>query len=137
MSATTPVAQRCPDCGAAIEKVTFRGGRQVERCSKCGREPHTAPPASNGAERKPLVGSPGSVCRAEGCPGHIDASGACPCCVKRAAWAAEHTPKRFCEICGGEIQRTRNLKFCKACKVVTARARVAKSVEKSEKADRS
>jgi hypothetical protein len=66
----------------------------------------------------------GARCKVDGCPGVLDASGRCPCCVKRAAWLEQNIPKRHCEICGGTLTRKRALKFCDACKPVALRVNV-------------
>jgi hypothetical protein len=120
MATTTSAKKLCPECRGEIEQVTLRGGAMVERCSSCGR-------GMDGNGIAPSrVSMPGKPCSVDGCPGRIDTSGQCPCCVKRARWAEEHTPKRKCEICEGDITGRGGRKLCGACKPIRQRAAVAK-----------
>jgi hypothetical protein len=127
MKAAPTTGKRCPDCNGSIEIITQGRGRPtIERCYECGRDigapkaPAIASPSPNGAAR------PFGACSVKGCPGQLDASGKCPCCVRRQAFADAHAPKRNCKICDGQLSG-RQLKLCDACKPIQARVNVAKA----------
>src|SRR5262245_60859823 len=109
-SAPLHAPQKCPHCHGKLEQLTLRGGRTVERCTTCGRDTGSTPRVVDIAP-----GPPPRPCRVDGCPGKLEALGTCPCCEKRATWAADHAVKRTCEICGGEFRPRGRQKLCDAC----------------------
>lgn len=129
----------CPDprCGGRVEPVTNGNGGLVDRCTKCNRTPQGArtalgiqrsqqtstPPAPAPAA---VPGNPGRACTVKGCPGKLDAAGACASCAKRQAYLDANLPKRFCEVCDGEISGG-NRKFCDACAPIANKVKIAKS----------
>lgn len=119
----------CPRCESALTVETDGNGRLRDVCTNtnCGRkfarDPGTAPPARGVAEK----------CRVEGCPGTLDAAGACACCTKRNEWMRANTPKKECEICTGDITGQRGRKVCLACKPFAQRLSVQKSIAKKKR----
>lgn len=105
--------RRC-ECGGRIEPTTNGNGAVVDQCSRCGAKP------GQGRAVAVTPGRPRTNCSVKGCPGQLDAAGACSCCAKRERWVAEHLPKRKCEICDGEILG-RSRKYCDACKPIAAK----------------
>lgn len=129
----TASAERCAHCNGRIE--TLGKGRQdqpIKRCRSCGRDAEPAPSASVARElardARPVL-RPGQRCTAVvGCPGILDAGGACPCCAKRAAYVVAHRPRVDCAICTGAFTPSRKgQKCCKACKPIAQKLNVAKA----------
>ena len=113
---------KCP-CGGRYEPRVLPGGAVVDRCTDCGKKPEAYQPLTRLPDAAALRAL--SKCTVKGCPGLLDANDRCSCCAKREAWREAHMPNRRCEICEGEIQGRRNMKYCAACKPLAQRAQIA------------
>jgi hypothetical protein len=128
-TATTPgaVAARCPHCNGKLETVVRAGMPTFKRCTSCGVDdrPGSLATTAPAVSRRP--------CKVEGCPGELDAGGACICCTKRAAYEEAHRVKRECQICGGVITARAKTRYCEACRPVRARVYAAEYSKASAK----
>lgn len=110
------LANRCPDpkCHGYLTPQTNGNGGLKDVCDKCHRTPAAVQRALEAPAAPSLVEKlAGKKCSVEDCPGRLDRGGVCQCCVRRAKWEDENSPKRACEICGGDIRAAR--KRCKPC----------------------
>lgn len=132
----------CEKCGGPLEHIgKGRVGQAIIRCRDCGEDapssarivdqPDPADPRhqaklpaiekaghSAGPRRFSDVSADSAPrpCTSEGCPGHVDALGGCPCCAERARWRDAHAEKAVCLICTGLFERHGRQVFCRACK---------------------
>jgi hypothetical protein len=105
---------RCPDpnCGGWLTPKTDGNGGLKDVCDKCHRSVAVSQRVAQPAAPARAV-TEGRPCPVEGCPGRVDVGRSCQCCNRRAAWEAEHAPKKSCEICAGDITGAR--KRCPPC----------------------
>jgi hypothetical protein len=116
MSAAKQAADRCPTCNGPLATLgKNRLDQPIQKCCSCGREfgraASDAPPLRRSSPAASTITiAVAKPCSVAGCPGTVDGSGTCPCCVRRAAWAEAHMPKRQCAICEGLITGRTNLR---------------------------
>lgn len=130
---TAVATEKCPHCGGPVDTLGRGRTGDIKRCRSCGREPGAPtqlPKPTPVAESVARKTNPARACPVEGCPGSLDAAGACACCARREAWREENTPKRKCRICQGVISGHGGREFCKACKPIAKQVAVAKAKAK-------